>query len=95
MKSTSVERDLVRNFITSRMDTGSVTRDGGNELLSLLDATGNPPILPTTPPPKPPAGRAELNVAAKIVALVTECQASGMSRERLAELFAHVIADTR
>jgi hypothetical protein len=55
----------------------------------------DPPILPTTPPPKPPSGRAELNAAARIDALATECEAGGIGKARLAEIFAHVMQDAR
>jgi hypothetical protein len=95
MKSTGTERDLVRNFITSRMETGSLTREGGNDLLAILGDENKPPILPTTPPPKPPAGRAELNAAARIVELAAECQTAGITPQRLAEIFAHALTNAR
>lgn len=53
------------------------------------------PILPTVPPPPPPSGHREMAFAARLSALATECEAEGVPRSRLAEIFAYVMNDTR
>jgi hypothetical protein len=95
MESTGVERDLVRNFITSRMETGSLTRDGGNELLALLGGAGNEPILPTTPPPKPPGGRAEEQAVFHLRGAADLCRSDGVLDARIGELMAYLLAQPR
>jgi hypothetical protein len=95
MKSTGAERDIVRGFVAARIEVGNFTRDGGNEILDMIREAGDSPILPTTPPPKPPAGRAELNAAARIVELAGECETSGITPQRLSEIFAYALTNAR